>query len=155
MFSVLTGAVQALGIPADAALDPAVLGVEAFLKLILDAALAGNWAFVGAALLVAAVFLVRKYVAPKVPFLASDLGGGLLVILGSAAGAVAAALQSGGGFTWALAIAALKVSFMAAGGYSLLKKALVPLAKLVLSKVGGLKGLLGALFTRSQDKGAK
>jgi hypothetical protein len=119
-------------------LDPDALGLEALARLALTAVNDGNWPLVLALALVAAVWLVRKTVAPKVPFLASDVGGGLLALAGGVTGAVASALLGGGVLSAPLLLAGLKVGFMAAGGWSTLKRLAVwalPKLKALATKV--------------------
>lgn len=92
------------------------------------AVMGGQWALVAALALVATVFVLRKYVSPKVPFLASDAGGVLLAFVGSAAGGMATAFAAGQPFTWALLLKVVQVAFLAMGGFAALKKFLAPLA---------------------------
>ncbi len=93
---------------------------------ILDAVMRGQWAFAAAAALVLLVTAARRYGSKRFPFLASDLGGVVLTLLGSFGGALATAFAAGSAPSWALAFMAVKVATAAAGGYAMLKKSLVP-----------------------------
>lgn len=101
--------------------------LEMFFKLVLGAATAGKWAQLAALALVAAVWALRKFIAPKAPFFATGEGGAVLTVLSGFVGALATTLLAGGAFSWALVWSSLQVSFLAAGGWSLAKH-LLPLA---------------------------
>lgn len=101
------------------ALDPENL--EAFAKLALDAARSGNaWMLISLALILA-VYLVRKFLGPKVPFLRTQGGGAILNLVMAFAGALASTLLAGQTMSPLLALAAFKVAFTAAGGWTLVK----------------------------------
>lgn len=112
------------------------IDILAIAKQIFDAVSSGNWVLVAALALVLLVFVLRKFVSSKVPFLASDEGGVLLTFAGSFGGALATALAAGESASWALAFTAAKVAFLAMGGYAALKKLLLPLADRLLKKLG-------------------
>ena len=101
------------------ALNPENL--EAFAKLAFEAAKTGNAWMVISLALIAAVFLVRKFLGPKVPFLQTQAGGAILNLVLAFAGAVASALMAGQSMNPVLALAAFKVAFTAAGGFTLVK----------------------------------
>ncbi len=83
--------------------------------------------------LILVVALARKALAPRFAFLRSDLGAvSLTVGMGLTCG-VANALVAGSAMSWGLLWAAFGVSVQAAGGYSVIKKALLPL----LEKLSG------------------
>lgn len=111
--------------------------LDQFLQLVLGAVSAGKWSSVAALALVAAVWAVRKFIAPKAPFFATGEGGAVLTIASSFVGAFATAVLAGTPFTWVLVWSSLQVALLAAGGWSLLKH-LLPL----LLKIPGL----GAFF---------
>jgi hypothetical protein len=102
--------------------DPSNL--EAFASSVLAAVTSGNWALLAALVLVGVVFLARRFGAKRVPFLATARGGALLALLGGVAGAIATALASGGPVSVALVLSGLQVGFLAAGGWTVLKKLL-------------------------------
>ncbi len=84
-----------------------------------QASLAHNaWLFASLAL-VGVVFLARKFLTAKVPFLGTQAGGAILTIATSFAGAAGTALLTGQPMSWLLALAAAKVAFTAAGGWTL------------------------------------
>lgn len=94
---------------------------------VVDAIMSGNYLAASALALVLVVAVARKYGAARWAFLGSDAGGSLLVLLGAFGGAVASAAL--GGATWSLDLlwTAAKVAAGAAGGYSLIKRLLMPL----------------------------
>lgn len=100
------------------------------------AVMAGQWALVAALALVLVVFVLRKFVSGKVPFLASDAGGIMLAFVGSLGGAFATAFAAGESFSWSLAFKAAQVAFLAMGGYAALKKLVLPLVDALLKKFG-------------------
>lgn len=114
-------------------MDLDVLGLA---KQIFDAVMGGHWALVAAAVLMLAVYLLRKFGAGKIPFLATDAGGALTVLATSELGALANALAAGQPLSWGLVWQALSVGFAAAGGWAILKKALLPAFDWALIKVG-------------------
>lgn len=112
------------------------------ISLLVDAWRSNNKGFLAAAIVVAAVWAVRKLVAPKVPWLRSDLAGVLLAFVAAGAGAVATSLAGGSPFGWVTLLMALKVAVMAMGSYVTIRKALAPL----LADVPWLGRLLDSLF---------
>ncbi len=115
-----------MALAADAA-TPANGSLLDLAKPIFDSVMAGHW-LLGAALgLVLLVAVIRRYAAPHVPFLATDVGGALLTLFAGFGAAGATALTAGATVTWGLAWTALGVAVSAAGGYTLLNKLLVPL----------------------------
>ena len=112
------------------------LDVLSLAKSLYDAVMHGQWALLAALVLVALVFALRKFVAPKVPFLASDAGGVLLAFFGSLGGALSTAFAAGEAFSWALLFKAAQVAFLAMGGYAALKKLFAPLLDSLLKKLG-------------------
>ncbi len=97
-----------------------------FLQLVVSAVAAGKWASVAALVLVATVWALRKFIAPKVPFFATGEGGAVLTIATSFGGALATALLAGTAVSGGLILSSLQVALLAAGGWSLLKH-LLPL----------------------------
>ncbi len=98
-------------------------------KPVLDAVMHGQWFLAAAGALVLTAALAKRQLAPHVPWLRTDWGAALLVVVGSFGGAVFTALVAAGPgavMSSALAYTAIKVALAAAGGYSLLK----PLIKL-------------------------
>ena len=103
------------------------LDLVALLGDLLAAATGKQWGVVASLLLIGLVFALRKYVAPKVPFLASDSGGVLLAFVGGFGLALKDHFSLGQAFSWAAMVAAAKLSFWAMGGYVALKKFAMPL----------------------------
>lgn len=102
--------------------DPEQTG--AFVKLVLDAISSRNWPLVAALAVVLAVWLVRRFATTRIPWLGTDRGGAVLVLVTSLAGAVASALLGGAGLSLPLLVEALSVALSAAGGFNLTKKLL-------------------------------
>lgn len=109
--------------------------VEAFFSLIVSAAQSHSWMYLVAAVLMAATWGARKYLAPKVPWLASDAGGVALALLLAFFGAVVTAGPSAA-LSWALLATSAKVAVTAMGGYAGLRKLVVPLLRWLMGKVG-------------------
>ncbi len=107
---------------------------SAFVQLLVNAAMSGRWPLLVALALVGIVWLLRKLVAPKVPFFATGEGGAVMNLATSFTLALATALLPGAAFTWSLLWVALQASLVASGGWSLLKY-LLPL-------IPGLSGLM-------------
>ena len=101
--------------------------MEVFAKIVLDAVMSKNWALLASLLLILVVWGLRKFAGKKIPFLNTDAGGALSVLVLAVLGAVANSLIAGQALSGALILAALKVGFVAAGGYGMLKKVLAPL----------------------------
>jgi hypothetical protein len=85
----------------------------------------GHHAYAGALVLVLAVALARRYLGPRWPFLHTDAGSAVLVLLGSFGGALVTALSGGTPLTPTIAETAAGVAVIAAGGYGMLKNLLV------------------------------
>ena len=109
--------------------------IESFFSLVVSAAQSHSWMYLVAAVLMAATWGARKYLAPKVPWLASDAGGVALALLLAFFGALVTAGPSAA-FSWALLAASAKVAIAAMGGYSGLRKLVVPLLRWLAGKVG-------------------
>jgi hypothetical protein len=95
--------------------------LQPFFDSALKALMGHQWALLAALALMAAMHLVKAFLAPHVPFLQSKLGGWLSLLAMSCAGAVATALGTGAHMSPALFLAALGVGFTAAGGYEALR----------------------------------
>lgn len=105
-------------------------------KPVLDALLAGQPGLAAALALVLFAAVARRYGTARFTWLASDAGGAAVVLIGAFGGAAAAALSGGASWSLALAWAALKNAFLAAGGYSMVKRLLVtPLLKPLRDKL--------------------
>jgi hypothetical protein len=94
-------------------MDPATLNPDdalSLIKAIIDAAGAKNWLLLVPVACLLAVFLIRKFVGPKVPWLQTDRGGALLNLLSAIAAAViSAAVLPGPKTAMSVIIAALTV----------------------------------------------
>lgn len=95
--------------------------LSAFAGIAVDAAKQGNSAMLISLAVVVAVWLVRKYLGPKIPFLQTKRGGAILGLLTSLSGGVASTLASGKGWSWDILVSAAKIAFTAAGGWMTMK----------------------------------
>lgn len=80
-----------------------------------------------AVVLMLAVTLARRWLAPRYPFFATDHGAVLLTLATGVFGGVATALVGGSAMSWGMVAAAFGLSLKAAGGYTAIRKALLPL----------------------------
>lgn len=107
--------------PLPPGIDPAD-DVGALAALAIQAIRTGNWWALAALALSIVVSLTRRFLGSKVPWLATDKGGFLAVVLLSFFGAAATALLGGVPIGLPLVIDALKVALTAAGGFVGFKK---------------------------------
>jgi hypothetical protein len=119
------------------------MNISDVLSAVLAAAKSGSWMYLVAAVLMGAVWATRTYLADKVPFLKTDAGGAATALAMSFFGAMVTALGAavtGGSVSWGalgvIALASLKVAVAAMGGWSGLRKILLPLTRWVLGKFG-------------------
>jgi hypothetical protein len=98
-----------------------------FAKALLAAVTGHQWWVLVSLVLVGLVWGVRKYLAPKVPFLASDAGGALLTFVLAVAGGLGTALLGGAPMSAALLGTVALVAFKVSGGWALLMHVLDPL----------------------------
>lgn len=110
-------------VPAPALPDPEADGMG-FLKTIVDAAMSRNWAWLAALALVAVVWALRRFAGGKLPWLKTDRGGAVLVLATSVVGALATSLGAGKALGGEVVLQAVYVGFMAAGGFTWLKRML-------------------------------
>lgn len=96
------------------------------LRPIYDAFRGHDYDAMGCLALVLLVALARRYGSSRLPFLASEAGAALLLLLGSF-GATAGAMAAGPEVMLSMAMVwvALKIAFLAAGGYAALKALIV------------------------------
>lgn len=80
-----------------------------------------------AVLLMLLVTVARRWLAPRFPFFATDHGAVLLTLATGLAAGVSNALVAGSAMSWGVVAAAFGLSLKAAGGYTALKKAALPL----------------------------
>ncbi len=125
-------------------------------KPVLDAAISGSPALALAVALVAAVALVRKFGstpagAPRWPWVMTDVGGTALTFLGSLGAAFAAALSGGALPSLALLWTALTVAAGASGGYTAVRRLVVPALRWLVSKIperfARVRKIAGAIVT--------
>lgn len=86
-----------------------------FLKAIYDAATSGKWKVLAGLVLVGLVFLTRKWIAPRVKWFSTKLGGATLALLLSLGATFGLALASGAALSIGMALSALSTAVTAAG----------------------------------------
>ena len=94
----------------------------------------------------------RKFLAPRFPFWASDVGGGLLVLVIAFGTTLTASLSAGESLSLGLLWTAFKVAGAASGGYTLVKR----LGGWMLARLplpGWLERALSALLWLFQPRG--
>ena len=101
---------------------PSPDNAEAFIQTVFDAVMNKNWMWAGALALIAAVWFIRKFGAKKIPFLGTDHGGAVLVMVTSILGAVATTLGAGKSINVGVLRQAVMIGFMGAGGWTWVKK---------------------------------
>jgi hypothetical protein len=106
-----------------------------FAKPVFDAVMKGQFALAGALMLVLLVAFMRRYGSKKFPFFKTDTGGTLLTFLGSLGGAVSTALLAGAGLSFSVMTTAIGVAATASGGYTMIKRLIIPLLKMFVNKL--------------------
>lgn len=121
MFILLAGfSATALAAGAATPTDQSTLGE--LVRAVAEAFRGGQYAFAGSLALVLAVAATRKYGSKRVPWLASDMGGAMLTLVGAFGASMAATLSGGASPSWHMAWTATGIAVSAAGGYALIKK---------------------------------
>lgn len=90
-------------------------------KPVLDAIMGGQYVLAAALALILFVAVARKFGTKYFPFLESELGVALLLLVSSFGTALATALVAGSGFSAGLLWMALQVAIAAAGSWKLVK----------------------------------
>lgn len=127
--------------------------VGALASLAITAVRTGNWWALAALLLSVMVSLARKFFAKSLPFLASDRGGFLTVVVLSLLGGLATALVGGRAIGPDLLIDCLKVALVAAGGFVGFKKVFLDGAKITeAGNVAAAKPTAGAAGVTGPSK---
>lgn len=88
---------------------------------VLQAIMGGQYALAAALALVLAVALLRRYGVGRWPALGTAAAGSILVLVGGFGAALATSLLAGSALSGGLAYSALKLSVLAAGGFSIAK----------------------------------
>lgn len=115
------------------------------------AILAGQYWAAAAFALVLATAGARRLLAPRVPFFRSDAGGTLLLVLGSFGGALGTAILAAGvtAPSLAMAKAALWIAFAAGGGYTAVKRLVLPVALWLEARLPWYLRPLASLLVRA------
>lgn len=79
-----------------------------------------------ASIVVCLTWLVRKFGGLFIPFLKTDRGGALTVLVLGVAGGLVNALAAGSSVSFDVVVAGMGVGFMSAGGFTVLKKLIYP-----------------------------
>lgn len=96
------------------------------LPSMLNAAKSGQWRLLAGLLLGVLVWATRKWGARLVPWLGTDRGGAVLVLVLGLLGGVATTLAGDQPLSWSLLVDSLSMAFGAAGGYAVTKKLVAP-----------------------------
>lgn len=110
--------------------------LESWAQALLSAFTAGRWSLVAVLAIVALVAGARAILVPRVPFFKTDLGGTLLGFVGGTAAALAAALTGGAALGLPALASAATVAFAAMGGWTAVKRLLMPLLGMLLRLLG-------------------
>lgn len=106
---------------------PADTSISDLARPIYDAIMHGQYWAALALGLVLITAVLKRYAAPKLPWLTGDVGAPTLVLLASFGAASATAFLAGAAPSLALAWASAQIAFVAAGGFALAKKLFAPL----------------------------
>lgn len=119
------------------AVAPTDASITDLAKPVYDAFAAGHYMAAAALALVLSVALLKRYSGTgKVgTFVHSDVGGALTTLTMAFFGAIATATAAGATWHWSMLSTAGYVAFIAAGGYALVKKLVVPLLKKLQPKL--------------------
>lgn len=113
--------------------------VPAFLTAVLTALRGGDWKVVAALAMVGVIFILRKFGAKVIPWLATSLGGATFTGLVVLVTGLAATLFAHQSITWALLGTLLVATWTAAGTWTWLRRMLA-----LVAKIPGVAGKLGA-----------
>jgi hypothetical protein len=91
-------------------------------KLVVQALTSRNWGLLACALVLGAVYVVRRFLASRVPWLSSDVAGVVLSMATAVSLSLVAALQTGTPITLSLVLGALLTAAGASGLFSWGKK---------------------------------
>lgn len=98
------------------------------LKPVFDQVMAGHYVAAAAFALVLSVGLLRRYAPGRAgAFMHTDLGGAFTTLVMSVGGALATATVAGAVWHWGMLWAAFMVGLTAMGGYTAIKKLVLPL----------------------------
>lgn len=121
-------------IEAPLATPPEELDPVAVAKLIVDALGSKNWALLGCAGVLAAVYLARRFGAAFWPWLRTDAGGVALSFASAVLLALVSALSTGTSFSLSLLIGAVLTAASASGFWTWGRKLLPGLASMLMKK---------------------
>lgn len=98
------------------------VGLGEVVKLVVQAVSSRNWGLLACALVLGAVYVVRRFLSARVPWLSSDVAGVVLSMATAVSLSLVAALQSGTPVTLSLVLGALLTAAGASGLFSWGKK---------------------------------
>lgn len=104
--------------------SPENTGPSQWAGLVLKAVQDKNWAMLVAVALTGLVWAVRRYGGNTLPWLKTDRGGALLVLLLGIGGGIINALAAGAPLTPQLLLDGARVGLISAGGYAVVRKLL-------------------------------
>lgn len=106
------------------------------MRPIYEAFASGHFLWAGAVALTVGVALTKRYLVPSTPFLRTEAGSAVLVLLGSLGATLASSLAGGVVFHWAMLSTALKIAFLSAGGFSAVKHLVIEPYKNWIANLG-------------------
>lgn len=111
---------------------PNVDDLSGYVKALFDAGAHKDWRMLAAALMVGLIWAIRKF-ASKLPgkagaFFAGDRGGSIIALCVGLMGAFATMLSAHQAFSFNAVLGGLEAGFVAAGGYTVVKKIIAPSA---------------------------
>ncbi|QRK06062.1 hypothetical protein JQX13_38955 [Archangium violaceum] len=98
------------------------VGLGEWLKLVVQAVASRNWGLLACAVVLGAVFLVRKFLVGRVPWLASDVAGVALSMVTATVLSLVGALKTGTPLSLSLVLGAILTAAGASGLWSWGKK---------------------------------
>ncbi|ATB41127.1 hypothetical protein CYFUS_006589 [Cystobacter fuscus] len=102
--------------------SPTEVGLGEVVKLVVQALTSRNWGLLACALVLGAVYVVRRFLSSRVPWLSTDVAGVLLSMATAVSLTLVAALQAGTPITLSLVLGALLTAAGASGLFSWGKK---------------------------------
>lgn len=123
-----------VAVEAPLAASPEELDPVAVAKLIVDAIGSKNWALLGCAGVLAAVYLARRFGAAFWPWLRTDAGGVALSFMSAVLLTLVSALSTGTSFSLSLLIGAVLTAASASGFWTWGRKLLPGLASVLVKK---------------------
>lgn len=126
LVSVVFVGISLVGVAAFGSSVPDPSDPSAFVAALSSAITAHRWSVLAALLVIALVWLARRYGPMKWEWLRGDRGGAALALVGSILVTLATDIASGKSFSALWLMDALMLGMTAAGGYSVVRKLIAP-----------------------------